>query len=762
MSTLRLVAHKSNLHRGTAAQGQPAHEVLVALAPLFDNVDLLRMESAAFAALLRDLSFALCDLASNKRERASVLIDGHAGVWEIAFELDGPELLVSMFQRGRAPSVAQTDRAVPIVRAHSALLEAIARLSATDGGLAMAREALLATPPAPPPSSSRRLVPIDLTSSARGRLTIGTALSLRPHADAPGGVARADLHALLFQGEIWFGVGQSRCALEQTHVFLVAEQLAALASELLDASEESHAMLRRVVVEGGVVAVRLDERGRVGLSVTTAGSDTPRGHRLPSVTTNDFVRAAVSFGRRLAKKIVGADTCQRSNLRLSSFRRDLGRLAERVEGGGARAPKLNCAPESYRAFAESDSRVPPPVASRRQGTVGKLRFSEAWRADVPGVDLRSLYLAGNHVLVAAARELACIERDTGRLAWTRRSRRAVSILTPVGLARLAADGALTLCEVTTGDTLFETQLSPCVGASASGAVVNAPSLPRMLLVADGARHLVAIDLDSKELSWRRALRPRGTSASRFPLRLRRAGKLMVATSGDHTMTAFDVLTGEVVWRHCGDHRYVHAFVDRDELFALSCELVRASGPATLERLDPWSGKVRWRATLPRRIRVLGPPHCTRDAVIVVSADEGNRTGMIAYSREDGEPIYDLPAGLCGGTAATVVVDDTLIANSDTGELVGVDCATGATRYRHVFGGDRPHGLAPVLRSGALFIPQSEVFVVRPSDGSVLGRVPSDLVPDALRVDERCGVYVAESSGYLAAFQALPTLSLVKA
>jgi outer membrane protein assembly factor BamB len=207
---------------------------------------------------------------------------------------------------------------------------------------------------------------------------------------------------------------------------------------------------------------------------------------------------------------------------------------------------------------------------------------------------------------------------------------------------------------------------------------------------------------------------------------------------------------------------VHASIEGAELYALSCELVRASGPATIERIDPWSGKVRWRATLPRRIRVLGPPLCTPEAILVVSADEGNRTGVIAYDRQSGEPRYDLSAGLCGGTAATIVVDDTLIANSDSGELVGIDCATGAIRYRHVFGGDQPHGLTPVLRSGALFVPQSEVFVVRPSDGSVLARVPSDLVPDAIRVDERCGVYIAESSGYLGAYRALPTLSLVKA
>jgi hypothetical protein len=100
----------------------------------------------------------------------------------------------------------------------------------------------------------------------------------------------------------------------------------------------------------------------------------------------------------------------------------------------------------------------------------------------------------------------------------------------------------------------------------------------------------------------------------------------------------------------------------------------------------------------------------------------------------------------------------------------MDMVRGKTRYRHVFAGaasrnhpaDCPQSVQPVLRSGALFLPQSEVYVVRPDDGAMLGRLPCDLVPDALRVDERCGVYVAEASGYLAAYHALPMLTLVKA
>jgi hypothetical protein len=52
-------------------------------------------------------------------------------------------------------------------------------------------------------------------------------------------------------------------------------------------------------------------------------------------------------------------------------------------------------------------------------------------------------------------------------------------------------------------------------------------------------------------------------------------------------------------------------------------------------------------------------------------------------------------------------------------------------------------------------------VVRPRDGEVLGTVPTDLIPDLLRVDERCDVYVAEESGHIAAFGVGARLTLVK-
>ena len=118
--------------------------------------------------------------------------------------------------------------------------------------------------------------------------------------------------------------------------------------------------------------------------------------------------------------------------------------------------------------------------------------------------------------------------------------------------------------------------------------------------------------------------------------------------------------------------------------------------------------------------------------------------------------------LAGGSPASIYRSD------DSGELVALG-EDGELRYRHVFASahhlhphDRPRSFAPVLRSGALFLPQSEVYVVRPHDGGLVARLPCDLVPDAVVVDDQCGVYIAEASGYLAAYHAARMLTLVRA
>jgi len=59
------------------------------------------------------------------------------------------------------------------------------------------------------------------------------------------------------------------------------------------------------------------------------------------------------------------------------------------------------------------------------------------------------------------------------------------------------------------------------------------------------------------------------------------------------------------------------------------------------------------------------------------------------------------------------------------------------------------------------VPQHDVQVLRPKTGEMIGRVPCDLIPDLLRVDQNCNVFIAEESGHLAAYSSAPALRLVR-
>jgi outer membrane protein assembly factor BamB len=790
MTTLRLVA-PSRTGAAPRVSGALSH-----LAPLFQDVSLFAtLPEGGLAALTRDLAFALSELSSGVRPRSVVPTEAASqpdgprspkgAVWEVGLEREGDRVLVTVFRQGVRARVAQSERAVTLASARQAVLDAIAAQSQSevidldgaqpeDRGLALAREQLLAFQSGGAlgevaPTSQR--VSADVRSSRKSRLFFDATIHMRkaPRKLISRDVSRADLHALLFSGEFVASVGDSSRRLPEVHVFLVAEAFLALAHELLDAVEHGRSMLRQVNVGRVRCGVQLEAKGEATLLLALGeGEPTARSFRLPPVPPADLALAAASFARALVKQVTTADRSQQTNLRLVRLSDDAEELKLRLRAGDERDNLLNGTPESYRAFAASDTR-PPPAVVLAPPQAGKLRFTESWRADIAGLDLRSIHLVGDRLLCASQREAACIERATGQLLWTQRTHRGVSIPTPVGLARLAPDGHLVMHDLVDGERLYDIRLGPCSGARTSGAVVSTPGLPHLLLLGEGERHLAAVDLDSSEIRWRRPMRREGT------LRLRRAGKLMLATCGTQELSAIDILSGEIVWRHCAQGRYSHGVaIDETQLFAVTTTAGRAlagrprRGEAVVIAVDPWTGAERWQSALPRPAAILGTPIVTRNLVLVVTDDgaEQPRIGVTAFDRATGKLRYDLPAGLAEGQASRLLVDDLLFANSETGELVAFDVEAGRVRYRHVFAAnrntaDRPSSLQPVLRSGALFLPQTEVFVVRPKDGALLGRTAADLVPDAMLVDERCGVYVAEASGYLGAYHALPMLSLVE-
>jgi outer membrane protein assembly factor BamB len=376
---------------------------------------------------------------------------------------------------------------------------------------------------------------------------------------------------------------------------------------------------------------------------------------------------------------------------------------------------------------------------------------------VASIDLRATFLCGDRILAGSTREMTCLDAATGVPLWRRSAPRAVSVMTPQGLGRLDAEGTLRFHDLGDGEVLWSTRLAPRVGTTASGVVVSGPGLPRLLIVSEGARHLAAIELHGGEVRWRFKARRGGM------FRVRRAGKLVILASSDSTLTALDVQTGELVWRCCDRLRFALPVAsDHDALFAVAGGgAVIGRGGARLHHIDPWSGVLRWSVDLPDAIAPVGAPLLAADTVLVPS--HGRRGfGLTGFDRATGERRFDRV--LCSSTASPLMVDGTVIVNGEGGDLIGVSASDGSIRYRHVFSegleGDRPRRLEPVLRSGALFVPQSVVHVMRPGDGTLLGQVPNDIIPDLLRVNERCEVYVAEESGHLAAYAAGARLALV--
>jgi outer membrane protein assembly factor BamB len=607
-------------------------------------------------------------------------------------------------------------------------------------------------------------------------------------------VERSDMHALLFRGRMRAEIRGRTIDLGDCHPVLVAERLVELARRSFDAWERGLALNARGEASGLTIGVRVTPNGQLALTLGTAHEGTRRAvHTFPALGVADVLEASLAFGRSLVRAILRRDRTQSANLRLGALRRTLRESTEALRHAYQSDSKVNPTPEPYRAFAaslEQARRAPSSIAgapaSSTNLAAARLRYAARWRAIVPGIDLRATYLCGDRVIVGAATEMWALDRSNGQVKWRTDTTRGTSVVTPAGIARLAPDGRLAVHSFETGEPALRTRIAARVGGPVAGAVVHLPGLPRLIVVTEGEHHLVAIDLSTGEPRWRWSWgRTRGPA--RGAPRMKRAGRLVYFTCGDGALTALDVMTGAVVWRLRDRLRFrAPPTFSHDATFVVSGG---AHGVAQLYCVDPYSGHVRWSSPIADAnapCTVEGAPLVSTGAV-AVAVRQKTGLALVAFRREDGSPVS--PRGRNGGArpvASTgtswLAVDDAFIGNAPSGEVVAVDAIHGDLRWRHVLGprpleADVPRRLEPVLRCGALFVPCSLVLggkshdrdgelvagvtILRPSDGATLGTIaPTEAIPDLLRVDERCDVYVAEDSGHLVAFGALPRLSLL--
>ncbi len=738
------------------------------------------------ACVLRDLAAALADLADEPHGKAIVRFYDDA--WELCVERFGGVAALSVYRAGTEPHVAVLDRAVPwvdvVTSARAAIATVLARGNAPRAMViemraledALSKVDLTPSTSDVVPESSSVVVDLDRDAT----IAFGAELALRPAREATASekqretsVERSDLHALLFRGRVRAEIRGRAVDLGEGHPFLVAERFLSVARQSLETWERGQPLHVRGEAAGILVGVRISSHGELALSLRAARSapdsiaKTRQLHTFPALEVVDLVDAALTFGAALVRAILRRDRSQGSNLRLSAFRRSLRETGDALREVCRKDSKVNPTPEPYRAFAIARATVRPADPPMPAGT--KLRYTARWRALVPGIDLRATFLCGDRLVVGAAAETFCLDRASGEVIWREPTARAASVVTPGGLARIHADGLLAVHDFGTGEITLRTWLAPRTTGSASGAVVHVQGLPRLLIVTEGEHHLVAIDLTSGEPRWRHAWggsRSKTTSprAQGAP-RMKRGGKLLYFASGTSALTALDVLTGAAVWRIRDRLRFRTApTLDHDALFALAGG---ANSAAQLHAVDAFSGRVRWSRVL------RGQSSCTVEGATLVAGDVialpvRDREGLtlVALDRDTGTPRWESDSRVAPSGTSWIAVDDLFIGNTPTGEIVAIEATTGEVRYRHLLGNvlehDVPRRLEPVLRSGALFVPHSDVRVLRPSDGALMGAIsPCDAIPDLLRVDERCDVYVAEESGHLVAFGAGPRLALVK-
>jgi hypothetical protein len=322
------------------------------------------------------------------------------------------------------------EREVPLAALAATVESAIAALdtkslpASTSSGLAHARAELrdvTIVPEALPPPTA----PVEIEPEAEGGLRFSAELTLR-ECPAPEKcertVERADLLGLLVRGKLRIAVGDRTRALGETFAFLFAEQLLTLSAEVLEAWEQGRSYYRRVDLFGIMLGVRFGTGG-----TTDVGADDP-SQRAPAAAKSGesglwislsesrsaparegrtfrlgdapaLVEATVAFGRTLARALVRHDPSQRQNLRLTTFRRGLRLLDERLREAKCDDAKVNPSPEIYRAFA-----VSTPASAGPSRSAAKLRFTPCWTATFPGIDLRATFLCGDRLIVGASRD----------------------------------------------------------------------------------------------------------------------------------------------------------------------------------------------------------------------------------------------------------------------------------------------------------------------------------------------------------------------
>lgn len=726
----------------------------------------------AIFCLTRDLLVAVRDLALGKSDKT--IISFYETPWELVFVRNGPGLLVSFLRVSSTTEVVVQDRDVSLQAVGASIIVASSRLCRLacrlDRSLAKdrlieemellsaeVRGALLATLPVPSEEAPAPVIYQSLAFDSpdeKHSLSFGFELKATSRdLLGPSMLGRSDLHALLAQGTLVAHSGEHRLVVGEGRVFLQVERLLAALRHLLAAWERDRPMHVRLHGDTLQVGLRLTRDDRVALSLGQVGV-LGSSIGLTDLSVEAVSGTLLSLGKDLRRAIKKVAPKQRQNPRFESFRRELAQL-ESWFRDLIRPSVIDEHAEPFEVGEEREE-TSPALTKVQLTQTNRLSYAERWWLEAEGLDLEGTFLCGDRVVVTARDTVMALDRDRGELLWRVEARPAFSLMAGrFGLVRLEPSGKVSLVDIRDGRQRWETRLRPRAG-NPVGTLVGGLHSPRCAVLAESERSLVALDLTSGHQRWRfGAWRGRDFS-------LRSAERLLLVTCGDSATYALDASTGKLAWRHTAKATFeIPAVAVHDR--AIACGGPPGGRDARLFCTDLASGRLHWVRILD--VGVVGSAVGGRGKTVVIPCRHvSGGSLLVGIDIETGEDRWR--RWLEGWGSYTLLPVDNDVVACGTGRITSIDVNTGAVRWSHGFDktdpDDVPRRLEPVLRGGALFVPADTVYVINPRDGAIIHRLGGDgLIPDLLRVDERCGIYVAEEAGYLAAYGVAARLSIVR-
>jgi outer membrane protein assembly factor BamB len=704
---------------------------------------------------LAELTAAAAALAIGSKPK--VLLPLASAAIEYALVRRGDAVLISCYGTSSAPVVYQLDRAIPLRRlldscAQSMLEMAGQELDPTARQIAIrVAERALATKITPDPEG-----PVSPMNQRGGELdapgehvplSFGYEAAVYPSSSSSQGrSARADVHALLFEGHLWAFVRGRRLSLARGPIMLAAHRMVVAVRTLVDSWDSARPTHVRLRAGGFQIAMRKSTHQLVSVELSSEG----RGDlTATSLTIAEAALPILKLASDLLRSLVASDRGQSRNLRVRALRQEVRALRREIRSRRSADSFVNLDPDRLRMHHSGDA-----GDTRQPNKLPSLQFDERWRICLEGLDANSVFMCGDRLVIATQTHLVAVSRDDGKILWARPGQASTTLMAGSVLIRLSADGEVELCDVADGEPYCSTHISPRIGGPPVGLMAGGENMPPVAVLTEGSHRLVAIDVRTGEPRWRFASRSGGE------FRMTKVGRVLLVTCGEEAIHALDIATGEDVWRFAerGCFQF-KPLVSNETVIAAA---VRGRREGALFAIDLYSGQPRWQRELP------GPPTsdpCVAANVALVST-AGEEATLAAHCMQTGESLWETRDPGLGIGGAGLTFDETWIVNAPFGQLSALDVRTGITRWNtnlaDALADEIPRRLEPVLRGGALFVPASSVHVVRPADGQKLSAsLPCDLVPDLMRVDERGWVYVAEESGYVAAYAPKPMLTLIR-